>query len=148
MAEVNDEEIEKGVRRAEHEATNALRQTLYSQEMSALRSLQVLNAGGAVALLAFLGQTWIPAPELRIAVVVATCLFGIGSLLAVAGGFLLPTYFESRYRQNESSTTSIAYRGARRRYHRIVIASLGSFVLAVTLLLVWVVVLSSCPSNP
>jgi hypothetical protein len=142
VAKVNDEETKKGLRRAEYDATNALRQTLYTQEMSALRSLQAVNAGGAVALLAFLGQTWIEAPELRNAVVAATSLLVIGLLLAVGGGFLLPIYFERRYHQNESSTASIAYRGARRWYCCIVIASFVSFVLAVALLMAWVVVVS------
>jgi hypothetical protein len=139
---VNGDEVEKDLMRAEYEATNALRQALYTQEMSALRGLHLVNAGGAVALLAFLGQIWISAPELRIAVVVATGLFAIGSLLAVVGGFLLPAYFERRYRQNETGSAEVKHRKARRWYYGSVTMSFSVFLLAVALLIVRVAALS------
>jgi hypothetical protein len=135
-------EVEKDLRSAEYDATNALRQTLYAQEMSALRSLQVVNAGGAVALLSFLGQTWNAAPELRIALVGAICLMAVGLLLAVGGGFLLPTYFEWRYRQNETGRAGIKHREVRFRYYGSVTVSFSAFVFALALVLVQVAALS------
>jgi hypothetical protein len=104
--------------------------------MSALRSLQMVNAGGAVALLSFLGQTWSAAPDLRVALVGAICLMAVGLLLAVGGGFLLPTHFERRNRQNEPGKAADKHRKTRCRYYGCVAVSFSVFVLAVALLMV------------
>ena len=128
-------EIQRDLRREEYDATSALRQTIYAQEMSALRGLQVVSAGGAVALLSFLGQTWSAAPELRVALVGSICLMAIGLLLAVGGGFLLPTHFERRYRQNEAGKAADKHRKTRCRYYGCVAVSFSAFVLAVALLM-------------
>ena len=95
---VSDEKVKDELRRAEFDATNDLRQARYSHEMSAIRSLQAVNAGGAVALLAFLGQTWDVALDLRMALVTAIGLMVVGLLMAVWGGFQLPEFCDRRYR--------------------------------------------------
>jgi hypothetical protein len=139
---VDDEEAQRELLRARNDAANALQQTLHSQRMSAVRSLQVANAGGAVALLAFLGQTWSAASELRMALVITIGLMVVGLLLAVWGGFQLPTYSEQGFRKNESSAVSNSYHRTRRLYLWTVRLSFLAFVSAVLLLLVRVVVVS------
>lgn len=128
--------------RAENDAINALRQTLHSQELSANRSLQLVNAGGAVALLAFLGQTWGTASELRMALVIAIALMVGGLCLAVWGGFQLPAYSEQGFRQDESTCATAKYSKTRRLYLWTVRLSFLAFVSAVFLLLVCVVIVS------
>lgn len=137
---MDEEEVQKELLRAGNDAANALRQTLHSQEMSAIRSLQVINAGGAVALLAFLGQTWSTASELRITLVITIGLMAVGLLLAIWSGFELPAYAEQGFRANESSTASRRYRRTRRLYLWTVRLSLLAFVSAVLVLLIRVVV--------
>jgi hypothetical protein len=137
---VDDKEVQKELLRARNDAANALQQTPHSQKISAIRSLQVVNAGGAVALLAFLGQTWSAASELRIALVITIGLMVVGLLLAVWGGFQLPAYSEREFRQNESSAASDRYRRTRRWYLWAVGLSFLAFVAAVSLLLIGVVV--------
>jgi hypothetical protein len=127
---VSDEEVKDDLRRAELDVTNDLRHARYSQETSAIRSLQVVNAGGAVALLAFLGQTWGVAPELRIALVIAISLMIVGLLLAVWRGFQLPGFSERRYRQSESGCASKKYDRMRSLYHGTIGLSFLAFVVA------------------
>jgi hypothetical protein len=110
--------------------------------MSANRSLQVLNAGGAVALLAFLGQIWRAAPELRTALVVAIALMVAGLCLAVWGGFQLPAYTEWGFRQHESAPAIARYGKTRRWYTWTVSLSFLAFVAAVIFLLASVIVVS------
>ena len=110
--------------------------------MSAIRSLQVVNAGGAVALLAFLGQTWNAASELRMALVIAICLMIVGLLLAVWGGFQLPEFSERRYRQNEPGCASKKYRRTRGLYYATIGLSFLAFIFAVFSLLFRVVAVS------
>lgn len=139
---MSEEETRKELLRTENDAINALRSTIHSQEMSASRSLQVVNAGGAVALLAFLGQTWAPARELRIALVVAIFLMVVGLCLAVWSGFQLPAYSEWGFRQHESTGATARYSRIQHLYLWTVRLSFLAFVSAVLLLLVCVLVVS------
>jgi len=139
---VGEEEVQKELSRTQNDAINALRQTIHSQEMSANRSLQVVNAGGAVALLAFLGQTWGRAPELRTALVVAIFLMVVGLCLAVWSGFQLPAYSEWGFRQHESTAATARYGRIQSLYLWTVRLSFLAFVSAVLLLLVCVLVVS------
>ncbi len=139
---MGEQETRKELSRAENDAVNALRQTLHSQELSAIRSLQMVNAGGTVALLAFLGQTWGAAPELRMALVIAFALMVVGLCLAVWGGFQLPAYSEWGFRQHESTRATAKYSRIRRLYLSTVGLSFLAFVSAVSFLLVSVVVVS------
>lgn len=127
---------------ADNDAINTLRQTLHSQEMSANRNLQAVNAGGAVALLAFLGQTWNTVPELRTALVIAIAVMVAGLCLAVWGAFQLPAYSERGFRQDESTRAMVRYNWTRRVYLWTVGLSFLAFVSAVSVLLVCVVVVS------
>jgi hypothetical protein len=132
-----EDETKARLDQAELEATNDLRRAIYSQEASAIRAPQVVNAGGAVALLAFLGQTWVAAPELRIAVATSIGLMVLGLLLAIWGEFQLPEFSERRYRQSQSSDALRKYRKARQRRRQTVCLSFLSFALAVVILLAW-----------
>lgn len=137
---MREEEIKNELRRAELDATNNLRQTIHSQEMSANRSLQLLNAGGAVALLAFLGQTWNAAPELRKVTALAISLMVIGLCLAVWGGFQLPKYSEWEYRRNESSFATKQHKSTKCRYLWTMRLSFIVFVVSVLILAVHVII--------
>ena len=137
---MGDEEAQKELTRARNDEINALRTTLHSQELSANRSLQILNAGGAVALLTFLGQTWGTAPELRIALAIAVALMVVGLCFSVWGGFQLPAYTETAFRQDESDTVSIRYSKIRKLYVWTARLSFLAFVSAVSFLLISMVV--------
>ena len=64
------------------------RQALVQEQVShVLRNLQILNGGGAVTLLAFLGQTWTEAPQLRSAILVSIAIHVLGILAAVVASF-------------------------------------------------------------
>lgn len=139
---MSEEETRKELLRAQNDAINALRSTIHSQEMSAIRSLQVLNAGGAAALLAFLGQTWDAALELRMALVVAIFLTVVGLCLAVWGAFQLPAYSERGFRQHESTPATARYGRTRRLYLWTVGLSFLAFLSAVFFLLACVVAVS------
>lgn len=139
---MGEQETRRELLRAENDAINALRQTLHSQELSANRSLQLVNAGGAVALLTFLGQTWGAASELRMALVIAIALMVVGLCLAVWGGFQLPAYSERGFRQHESTRAMAKYSKIRRLYLCTEGLSFLAFVSAVSFLLVRVVVVS------
>ena len=139
---VDKEETTKEMLRAQNDAINTLRETILRQKMSANRSLQLINAGGAVALLAFLGQTWNVAPEIRMAVVIATALMVVGLCLAVWSGFLLPTYSEWGFRQNEATSAATKYNRICRRYFSITGLSFLAFVSAVSYVLVSVTVVN------
>jgi hypothetical protein len=85
------------LRQADFEAIHDLRRARYSQEASAIRSLQLANAGGSVALLAFLGQTWTVAQSLQMPLAISIGTMVAGLLLAVFAGFQLPSFSERRY---------------------------------------------------
>lgn len=137
---MDDTETRKELLRAQNEAINALRSTLHSQELSANRNLQFLNAGGAVALLAFLGQTWDSAIELRTALVIGIAFMTIGLCIAVWGGLQLPKYTEQGFRQNESIEAAEKYKKTQKRYFWTTNLSFFAFVAAVTVVLIYVVV--------
>jgi hypothetical protein len=140
---MSDEKAKDELHRAALDATNYLRQARYSQEMSAIRSLQVVDAGGSVALLTFLGQTWGAAPALTTALVAAVGLMVVGLMLAVWGGFQLPDFFERGYRQSEPGHASEKYRRTRLLYGWTIGLSFAAFVFAVFCVLLRVVLVSS-----
>lgn len=132
---MDEKETEKELFRSENEATNALREVLRFQRMAANRNLQVLNGSGAVALLAFLGQTWPTVPELRMALAIGTAFMVIGLCLAVWGSFQLPTYFELEFRENEGSSQKEKYAKTRCSYVWTSRCSIAAFCLAVAIIL-------------
>lgn len=123
------------------DATNGLRQAIYAQEASAIRSLQVINAGGAVALLAFLGQIWNAAPELRFISAMAILIMSAGLILGVACEFSQSNLMEKRYRRNETSQSNKEFEHAKLIFDRIKNASFASFLVSIFLMVLGILCL-------
>ena len=98
---------------------------------SIVRTLHLLNGGGAVALLAFLGTTWTHQPELRQPILIALSILSAGE--AIVG---VSTYLRMKWLIPMLGSPTRDYDPP--RYYRItLIAAFLCFVVALAILIIW-----------
>jgi len=126
--------VQESLKQSELDGANNLQQAIYSQEASAIRSLQVINAGGAVALLAFIGQIWNTAPELRSISATSILLMSIGLISGVVCEFKQTKLLEKRYRRNKSDKADNECKYVEKRFNFFRKFSFSVFMIAILIM--------------